>query len=131
MSEKITRVRDVMRKEAPCIDGMATCTDAARIMREEKLTCLLVNKRTPEDAWGIVTSGALVTEVLMPGRQAADVSVYEIMIKPVISVPADMDIRFALDLLRQTGIRSAPVEHEGTLVGMVNIDSLVLDSDLL
>ncbi len=50
-------VKDVMTKDIVFIDGMATAKEAVDIMRREKVEALIVNKRHPQDAYGIV-SGA-------------------------------------------------------------------------
>ncbi|NOR06107.1 MAG: CBS domain-containing protein, partial [Deltaproteobacteria bacterium] len=42
----------------------------------------------------------------------------------------DMDIRYVARLLYHAGIRRAPVEDQGELVGMVSMSSLILDNDL-
>ena len=83
-----------------------------------------------DDAWGIVALQDLIRGVLIPGRFSKEVNVYEIMTKPVITVPADMDIRYVARLLYHAGIRRAPVEDQGELVGMVSMSSLILDNDL-
>ena len=133
VSEKrsIVRAREVMRKGVLCIDGMATAAEAAAMMREEKSHALLVNKRHPDDAWGIVTYLDLIQGVIVPGRAAAEVNVYEIMTKPVIPVPGEMDVRYVVRFMHRTGIRRAPVEENGKLVGIVSLSSLVLDTALL
>ena len=72
----------------------------------------------------------LVRGVLVPGRSPEEVNVYEIMTKPVITVPAKMDIRYVARLLYRAGIRRAPVEESGDIVGMVSLSSLILENDL-
>jgi CBS domain-containing protein len=113
------------------INGMATAKEAAAKMREERVTSLIVEKRDEDDAWGIVAVQDLITGVLIPGRSFEDVNVYEIMAKPVITVPAKMDIRYVARLIHRAGIRRAPVEEQGELVGMVSLSSLILDNDLI
>lgn len=131
MSEKkIVRARDVMLQQVPTIDGMATAHEAAAMMREAQASSLLVDKRNPDDAWGLVSIQDLITEVLIPGKDANMVNVYEIMTKPIFTVPADMDIRYVARLLHRVNMRRAPVEENGELVGMVTLTSLVLDHDL-
>jgi predicted transcriptional regulator len=41
-----------------------------------------------------------------------------------------MDIRYIARLLHRVGMRRAPVEENGELIGMVTLSSLVLDCDL-
>ncbi len=127
---KVVRARDVMHKGVTSIDGMATAKEAATKMREQRVTDLLVEKRHSDDAWGIIVVQDLIRGVILPGRSSDEVNVYEIMSKPVITVPADMDIRYVARLLYRAGIRRAPVEEGGKLVGMISLSSLVLDNVL-
>lgn len=53
------------------------------------------------------------------------------MTKPVITVPAKMDIRHAIRLIHRTGVHRAPVEHMGEIVGMVKLSSLILENNLI
>ena len=126
----IVRARDIMHKGVVYIDGMGTAKEAAATMRDAHVPALLVKKRDPDDAWGIIVVQDLIRGVLIPGRLPKEVNVYEIMTKPVITVPADMDIRYVARLLYHAGIRRAPVEDQGELVGMVSMSSLILDNDL-
>ncbi len=125
----IIRARDVMHKGIITIDGMATAREAAAKMRSEKVASLLVKKRHADDAWGIVVVQDFIKEVIVPGRSPAEVHVYEIMTKPVITVPADMDIRYVARLISNAGIRRAPVNDGEEIVGMITLSSLILDNE--
>ncbi len=126
---KIVRARDVMHKQVLTIDGMATAREAAAIMRSKRVFSLLVKKRHENDAWGILVVQDFVKGVIIPGRSPDDVNVYEIMTKPIITVPADMDIRYAARLIYRAGIRRAPVEDKGEIIGMISLSSLILDNN--
>ncbi|MBU8910890.1 MAG: CBS domain-containing protein [Desulfobacterales bacterium] len=126
----IVRARDVMDKQVLSIDGMATAREAANKMRSEKVYSLLVKKRHADDAWGILVYQDFIKGVTIPDRSPDDVHVYEIMTKPTITVPADMDIRYVARLLYRAGIRRAPVEDKGEIVGMISLASLILDNHL-
>lgn len=126
----IVRARDVIHRAIISINGMATAKEAAAKMQVEQVPSLIVEKRHVDDAWGIIVVQDLIREVIIPGRSSGDVNVYEIMAKPVITVPADMDIRYVARLLYRAGIRRAPVEEKGELIGMVSLSSLILDNDL-
>ncbi len=119
-----------MRNKLVTIDGLATVREAAEKMRSEHVTYLLVERRSPDDAWAIVAIRDLVEGVVVPGRAATDVNVYEVMTKPVITVPGDMDIRYVAGLLHHTGLSRVPVEEEDQLVGMISLSSLILAETL-
>ena len=128
-STAIIRARDVMHKGMLVIDGMATAKEAAAQMRSQKTRCLLVQKRHVDDAWGIVVVQDLIKGVIIAGRSPSEVHVYEIMSKPVITVPADMDIRYVARLIYRAGIRRAPVEDGGEIIGMISLSSLILENE--
>ena len=129
-NKKVVRARDVMHKEVNSIDGMATAKDAVEKMRAHRINDLLVEKRHSDDAWGIIVVQDLIRGVMLQGRPSEEVNVYEIMSKPVITVPADMDVRYVARLLHRAGIRRAPVEEGGKLVGMISLSALVLENEL-
>ncbi len=127
----IIKVRDVMSPNVVTVDGMATVREAAAKMRSENVTALVVDKRDANDAWSIVTIPDLVGKVIAPGRSPDNTNVYEIMTKPVITVPPDMDTRYAARLLHRIGVRKAPVEDRGELVGVISMSDLVLREGVL
>ena len=120
----------MMHKGIVSIDGMATAKEAVAKMRSERVSSLLVKKRHTDDAWGIVVVQDFIEGVIIPGRSPAEVNLYEIMTKPIITVPADMDIRYVARLIYRAGIRRAPVEDGGELIGMISLSSLILDNEL-
>jgi signal-transduction protein with cAMP-binding, CBS, and nucleotidyltransferase domain len=105
------RARDVMSKKVILIDGMATAKEAVEIMRKEEIESLIIKKRNPQDACGIVSIHDLIKGVILQDKTSEEVNVFEIMTKPVISVPANMDAKYAASLLTNIGIRMAPVEE--------------------
>jgi len=126
----IIRARDAMRRDLHFIDGMASAKEAADLMRQQKVEALIVQKRQPDDAYGVVSLIDLLHGVVAANRPPEQVNVYEIMTKPVITVPADMDIRYVVRLLLRAKIRRAPVEDKGEYVGMLTLTDLVMDGML-
>ena len=127
---QVVRAKDVMQKGLKYIDGMDTAKKAAETMRNEHVTALVVNKRNPDDVWGIIAIQDLIKGVILPDRPSDEVNVYEVMTKPIITVPADMDIKYVARLIFRAGIRRAPVEENGELIGMISLASLVLNNEL-
>ena len=128
--ESIIRAKDIMQKGIVTVDGMFTAREAAAKMRAEKVPYLLVEKRHKDDAWGILVVQDFIEGVVIANRSPDEVNVYEIMTKPIITVPADMDIRFVARLIHRAGIRRAPVEENRELIGMISLSSLILDNEL-
>ncbi|MEA3444818.1 MAG: CBS domain-containing protein [Bacteroidota bacterium] len=122
--------KDVMTKKIVFIDGMATAGEAVEIMRREKVEALIVKKRDPQDAYGIVLVRDFIKGVIIPDKTSEEVNVFEIMSKPAICVPASMDVRYVANLLMKTGLRMAPVEENGEYIGMVSLSDLILENML-
>jgi len=122
--------KEVMKKKAVFIDAMATAKEAVELMRKEKVEVLIVNKRNDKDVYGIVIVHDFIKGVIIPDKTSEEVNVFEIMTKPAISVPASMDIRYVASLLMKIGLRVAPVEENGELIGIISLNDLVLDNIL-
>ena len=122
--------KEVMTKKVILIDGMATAKEAVEIMRREKVESLIIKKRYPQDACGIVNVHDFIKGVIIPDKTSEEVNVFEIMTKPTVSIPADMDIRYVANLMVNVGIRMAPVEENGEYIGMVSLSDLILDNML-
>ena len=120
--------KDVMTKKIVFVDGMATAKEAVEIMRQEKAEALIVKKRHQQDAYGIVGIHDFIKGVIISDKTSEEVNVFEIMTKPVISVPADMDVRYVANLLMKVGLRRAPVIENGEYIGMVSLSDLILDN---
>lgn len=125
--KQIIRVRDVMRTDFGTIDGIATVTEAMRKMKAMQRAVLVVNKRHDDDEYGLVSVADITRYVLAKDRAPDRVNVYEIMTKPAISVHADMDIRYCARLFANCGLVRAPVLEGRNIIGMVSINTLVLD----
>ena len=127
MSErKIVRVRDVMKSQFDMVVGMATVSEALRSMKYVETKCLIVDKRHPDDEYGMLLLSDIARHVLGRDRSADRVNVYEIMAKPVISVDPDMDIRYCARLFERFQLTRAPVVDSGRVVGIVSFTDMVL-----
>lgn len=122
----VVRARDIMRADIYYIDGMATVVEAAEMMRKGKVTSLIVEKRSADDAWGMVVAQDMVRGVFIDNKKPETLHVFEIMSKPVVTVPPDMDIRYVARLMNRVGVRRLPVDDNGTLVGIVLQADLIL-----
>ncbi len=125
--ERVIRVREVMKKNFVRIDGIATISEALQKMKTHKTSVLVVNKRHVNDEYGLLTAGDIARYVLAKDKAPGRVNVYEIMLKPVISVHPDMDIRYCSRLFAKYDLVRAPVLDKREVIGTVSPNALVLE----
>ena len=126
MSENAyVRVGDTMTPSPRSIDGLAKTSDAIAIMRSESVSSLVIEKRHEGDEYGIVVMHDIAEKVIGADKSPDRVSVYEIMSKPVVTVDAGMDIKYAIRLLTRLGLSRALVMDEGKLVGIATLRDMV------
>jgi predicted transcriptional regulator len=122
----VVRVRDVMKRQLDVVDGLTTVAEALRMMRHVETKTLLVSKRHDNDEFGIVLVSDIAKKVLAVDRPPERVHIYEIMTKPVLTMPPDMDIRYVARLFDQFGLSRAPVVEDGEVIGIISHTDMVL-----
>jgi CBS domain-containing protein len=117
--------KDIMVTNVITIDGNATVAEAIEKIQQEGVRCLIVERRSEDDAYGIVTQRDIAYNVIAYGIDPEDVKVHEIMSKPLILVNKDLDIRHVARLLANTGLSRAPVIFDGKLQGIVSVSDII------
>jgi len=126
-SAKIVLVRDIMKTDFTTVSGSTTVKEALILMKTQKTSVLIVEKRHQFDDYGLITAGDIARHVLAKDKAPDRINVYEIMNCPVIQVSPDMDIRHCSKLFANYNLVRAPVIENGKVIGMVSPNSLVLD----
>jgi len=121
------QVRDVMVTEIVSISGLAVVSEAISLMRRHNVKSLVVNRRDENDEIGLVLVSDIARLVIAPNRSPDRVNVYEIMSKPVLTVPPNMLARYAVRLLARFEVsRAVVVDHDRNPIGMVTLRDLTL-----
>ncbi|MCG9711587.1 CBS domain-containing protein [Shewanella insulae] len=123
---RLIKNSDVMKNSYVMVDGLHTVAEAIKLAVGNDVSMLLVNKRHEHDEYGMVLMSDIARKVLAKDKSPERVNVYEIMIKPVLSVHADMDIRYTARLFERFGINKAPVIEAGKILGVVTYHDIVL-----
>lgn len=122
----IVRVEAVMKRDFDLVDGKLTVTQALVNMRHPETRALIVDRRDADDEYGLVLLSDIAKKVLAADLSPDRVNLYEIMAKPVLSVPPGMTIRNCARLLERFSIARAPVLDGTQIVGIVSYHDLVL-----
>lgn len=123
--ETYKTAKDIASDTLYYIDGLATVREAIEIMREKKVDYLFIKKRNEQDANGIVLISDIIREVVVKDLKAEEVNVYEIMTKPALSIPSTLNSKYASRLLLNSKINVAPVEENGTYIGVIHLRDIV------
>ena len=91
-------VSKVMNEDVTFVSGLTNVLEALRTMKRNKVTYLMIERRTDEDEYGMISFSDIAKHVIAENRAPERVDVHEIMAKPVVSVRPEMDIRYCARL---------------------------------
>lgn len=99
---------------------------ALQLMRSQRVRAVLVMQ--DGQLLGIVTQGDCAIKVLLPGLDAKEVPVKDVMTsKPMTVKPSD-PLEACMGLMAARNFRHLPVLDEGRVVGVVSIGDVVKDN---
>ena len=124
------KVADIMSQKVITIRAFATVADAVKLMRDNNLSSLIVDRLDESDSYGIVTKTDIIYKVAAKGIDPEQVRVCEIMTKPCIVVNPDLSTKSVAQLFANTGIRRAPIIKE-KLLGVISTTDLLLRSNFV
>ena len=126
MNHKLVQVKDVMTtNNYEFADGMMTVAEGITLAKNNNVSALIINKRNPQDEYGLVMLADIAKEVLAKDRSPDRVNLYEIMAKPILSVKPNMDVRYCARLFERFSIHLAPVVQDNEIIGMVDYINMV------
>jgi predicted transcriptional regulator len=110
-------VKNVMAKTVITIDKDSSVHEAAKIMSEKLIGCIVV---TDEDKpMGIATERDILQRVVAKGLDASKVKMKDIMSKPLITVSGDTLIINATRIMQKSKVRRLLVMEKGKIVGII------------
>ena len=118
--ETFKKAKEIASDKLFYIDGLASIRDAIKLMKDKNVQALIIKKRDDADVNGIVTVNDIIKGVIIPNRTLDEVSVYEIMTKPVFSISAHLNVKYVPRLMYNYNIRVAPVEENGEYIGIID-----------
>jgi len=116
---------DIMSRELVWVRGGDTVLEATESMRTNDISSVLVERRDPDDAWGILTLSDVVKRVVEPGLDPRKVRVHEIMSKPLVMIGPDLSVHFCAQLMKRTNMRRLPVFDGKEIIGIVTHKDIV------
>jgi len=123
------KVEDVMVEDVISVSEKATVREAAELMNQHEIGCLVVVKgRKPV---GIVTETDMVKRVILKPIDPEKTEVRKIMSKFLVVVSPQMNLEEASKIMRKRKIKKLPVIEKGRLVGLVTMTDIVRSPEVM
>jgi CBS domain-containing protein len=124
-SAATTTVGQLMTKKLETINPSNTAQEAAKKMRDKKISSLVVTD-SGDKPIGIVTERDLVRQVCTKDVSSNDVIVHQIMSSPIATIDADSSVEVAADIMIQNKIRHLLViEEENKVIGIITSSDFI------
>ena len=120
MNPKELRVKDIMRTEIQAVTKDMTLVAAATMMRDNKVSSLVVEPEDDRDGYGIITRKDIVDALIEASLGGAFQLVEDVMTKPAITINPDMSIYNCQQMMRMIGVRRLPVVEGNDLKGILS-----------
>ena len=124
------KAAEIMTQNVTTVSGATTVYRAVKLMQNKGISSFIVDRRHPQDAYGIVTETDIVSKVIAYGKDPQKVRVYEIMTKPCIVINPELGVEYVARLLTNLGVHSAPVIKD-ELLGIISLSDIINKSDFL
>jgi CBS domain-containing protein len=119
-------IQSLLSRPVSTLSSTATCAEAARRMRRQNIGSIVVE----EDGVpiGIVTDRDLALRLVAEELDAGSVTVAQIMsVFPAFLAP-QRDLRAAVDLMLEMGVRRLPaVNAKGRVIGILSLDDVLIE----
>jgi CBS domain-containing protein len=123
MNEKISAVLRSKGSDVYSVTPDATVDEAVHMMAARGIGAVLVVEHGT--LRGIASAKDYGTRVLLQGKNSKEVSIREIMTRPVESIGPDATILDGMQVMTARKIRYLPVLENGVLLGVVTLSDLV------
>lgn len=120
------RVGQMMTTRPETIDGMTTVNGALTIMQEKNISALVVERRNPDDEFGLLLISDIARGISQSNRPVSRIHVYEIMQKPAPAVDSGMKLRYAIRHMTRFGISHCVVLTGRELSGIVSLRDMTI-----
>lgn len=116
-------IRKIVTKDILKADVNTSVKDAAKLMRDKKVGCLLIEQ--DKKLMGIITETDIVRNLVAEERNPGSTLVSAIMNSPILTIDIEKSIIDANDMMDKNKIRHLAVTEEGKIVGVVSVRDII------
>ena len=112
--------KDLVHATVKTVSETMPLLTAAKKMRDDGVSSLVVERKNERDAFGIITRKDVVEALFLMDTEDRPLLVKDVMTKPVVTVSVDLSIHRCYQLMRMIGVRRLPVVDGKNLVGILS-----------
>lgn len=117
-----TFVKDVMIDDLATLDISTSIKDAAKLMDEKDIGCIIVTKN--QSPVGILTERDFVKRITAKEKPLSTV-IGEVMSSPLIEIDPNETVWEAAQIMKINNIHKLPVKKDNQIIGIVTTTDLV------
>lgn len=120
------KVKDAMSTRIMFVKSDATAAQAMKLMAENNMRRLMVDIDASAGSYGSVTVRDMISKVIAPGLDAAQVRVDAIMNSSLFSVAPSDDLQAAAKMMDEKNVAGMPVFEGKKLVGVITMWDILI-----
>lgn len=124
---KLVTVEDIMipAEKVITLPSLATVRECLNPMQEKQVKSIIVEKNNNHDAFGIVTYTNVLNAIFSQDGDMDLLNVYDIATKPIIQISAELNIRYAAQMMLKHNVNRLLVTGNSELLGLISMNDIV------
>jgi CBS domain-containing protein len=120
-------VKDIMVPVGKIIkvSPMTPVREALNIMRDTKIKSLVVDKLKPHDAYGMLTYKNILNSIIANDGDIDLLRVYDIYSKPAFQISAELDVKYAAQVMVKGSVKRLLVIDNNELEGILTMTDIL------
>lgn len=120
-------VKDVMtpKEKLITIEQTATVRDALKLMRENSVRSVIVEKAQADSAYGLLTFKNILQSIVAEDGDIDLLNVYDIAAIPAVGISADLNVKYAAKMMVASSIKRLLVIDNNELKGILTMTDIV------
>jgi CBS domain-containing protein len=120
-------VKDVMtpREKLISIEQTATVRDALKLMRENAVRSIIVEKTQADGAYGLLTFKNILQSIVAEDGDIDLLNVYDIAAIPAVGISSELNVKYAAKMMVNSSIKRLLVIDNNELQGILTMTDIV------
>jgi CBS domain-containing protein len=107
------------------ISPMSTVRGALKLMKENTVRSVIVEKNGMNGAYGLVTFKNILQSIVAEDGDIDLLNVYDIAAMPAVSVSGKLDVRYAAKMMVNSSIKRLLVIDNNELLGILTMSDII------